>query len=178
MNALLSTTSAFISGAALGLFVALLFVTLAVFIRPVTIGFKTEKFNIQNRGFRLVEISAKQRLAYLARCGNFDVNSGFELMRRDLSISSDLIALHQRRWFLPHWFLMWQVQRLSAETIYALFKRCVTLSNIPFDIAETVSETATETVETVETVDESSAVVDDDWDYIDTEKKNHPAAPH
>lgn len=174
MNALLSTTSAFIAGATLGLFVALLFVALAVFIRPVTIGFKTEKFNIQNRGFRLVEISAKQRLAYLARCGDFDVNSGFELMRRDLSISSDLIALHQRRWFLPHWFLMWQIQRLPGETIYALFKHCVKLSNIPFDIEQKDEEKTEE-----KTVDNNSQKeIDDDWDYIDEEKKNRPAVPH
>lgn len=173
MSALLSITSAFMAGATLGLVVSLLLVAAVVFIHPITIGFKVERLNIQERGFKLVEISAAQRLAYLSRCGSFDVNSGFELMRRDLNISSDLIALHQRRWFLPHWFLMWQIQRLPGETIYTLFKHCVRLSNIPFDI-EPKEDAAVEKTE--EQTEEQAD--DDDWDYIDEEKKNRPAAPH
>ena len=176
MNTFNSALSAFCAGLSVGIVVVGLLVALAVFIRPAQVGFKSIRCELSSRWFCLVEISARQRLGYLNRCGNFDAKNGYELMRRDLAISADLIALHQRRWFIPHWLIMWQVQRLSGETIYALFKQCVTLSNIPFDIAETAGETV---AETVAAVDESSETVDDDWDYIDPEKKNHPAAaPH
>lgn len=172
MNELDSMLWILVMGGLLGAIATGILIGLAVLISPQKIGFKTEKFRIQKRWFTLLEISAAQRLAYLSRCGNFDINNGFELMRRDLSISSDLIALHQRRWYLPHWYLMWQIQRLPGETIYTLFKHCVKLSNIPFDIEDKAEETAEDKAE--EAAEEEA---EDDWDYIDEEKKRHPAVP-
>jgi hypothetical protein len=168
-----SLSSAFCAGLSVGLIITMLLTVMVVFIRPSRLGYKSELHEVVGRWFRLVEISAQQRLNYLEWCGKFDVNNGYELMRKDLAISADLIALHQQRWFVPHWFLAWQVKRLSGETIAELFRRCVRLSNIPFDIEERPvdkTETVTETVA-------GDANPDDDWDYIEEEKKNQPVAP-
>ncbi len=168
-----SLSSAFCAGLSMGLIVTMLLMVMVVFIRPSRLGYKMERHEVVGRLFRLVVISGQHRLDYLDRCGQFSVNNGYELMRKDLAISADLIALHQRRWFAPHWFLMWQVKRLPAEVIFELFKHCVRISNIPFDIEERPVDDAETIAETVA----SDANPDDDWDYIEEEKKNQPVAP-
>jgi len=128
--------------------------------------FKSECVNISGRSFELVELTAQQRVEYMRRCAGLNSSDGYELIRDDLAVSADLIALHLRRLIYPNkWVLFW-VKRLSIETIAELFKRCVTLSNIPFDIKE-----QDETFETLTEADQG----EDDWDYLDSEKKSSPA---
>lgn len=131
-------------------------------------GFKSERVSVLGRHFLLVEITALHRLNYLKRCGSLNAQDGFEMMRDDLQVSTDLIALHLRRWYLPRWFIAFTIRQLSAATIAELFRHCVALSGIPFSI---------EPAEPVDSVEGSDAL-DDDWDYIDEEKKQHPAARH
>lgn len=169
------------AGFMLGLIVMGFACLLMVLIKPVRNGYKVESFSVADRLYRLAEISAGARLDYFERCAKFNVNNGFELMRKDLLISADLIALHQRRWFIPHWFLMWQVKRMSADAIAELFKHCVAVSNIPFAIqpvdetddaieSETVSEPVATSVAPPVTEAET-----DDFDYPDDGKKPQPA---
>jgi hypothetical protein len=101
-------------------------------------------------------------------------------MRKDLLMSTDLIALHQRRWFTPHWFLMWQVARMPGETIAALFRHCVVLSNVPFEIQPVATEdvegeTVAATVAEIAESEQSEADKDADWDVLEDEKKQQPA---
>ncbi|MEY8247306.1 MAG: hypothetical protein RPT11_02895 [Bermanella sp.] len=131
-----------------------------------SLGFKSAVVTVQGRRFQLLELSALQRVDYLQRCAKINSNDGYQLIRDDLAISADLIALHQRSRVFPRWLAhRWRVQaikRLPVETIATLFKRCVALSNIPFDIQE---EPATDVT------DATPATDDDDWDYLDAEKK-------
>jgi hypothetical protein len=134
-------------------------------------GFKSDTVSILGRRFLLIEITALQRLEYLKRCGAMSAKDGFELMRDDLRVSTDLIALHLRRWYLPRGFIAFRIQQLSAPTIAELFRHCVTLSGIPFSIESLASDN-----EAV-TGDEPAADDDvdvDDWDYVDQEKKSRP----
>jgi len=165
------------AGFMLGLIVMGFACLLMVLIKPTRIGFKVESFLVAGCTFELAELSAAMRLSYFKRCAKFSVRDGFELMRKDLLVSADLIALHQRRWFIPHWFLMWQVKRMSADAIAELFRHCVVMSNIPFTIqpvdeteGETVAATVTETAES-----EQSETETDDFDYPDDGKKTSPA---
>ncbi len=126
--------------------------------------YKTDTISILGRPFKLVELTAQQRVEYMKRCAGIGSSDGYELIRDDLSISADLIAMHLRHsWWPSSWVLFW-VKRLSVETIAQLFKRCVTLSNIPFNIVE---EDQTDSIE--------AANDSDDWDYIEEEKKPNPA---
>lgn len=174
MNSIVAVMTA---GFMIGLIVAIVAGFLVIIIKPTRIGFKTDSFVVADRMFEFSEISASARLDYFKRCAKFSVNDGFELMRKDLLISADLIALHQRRWFIPHWFLMWQVKRMSADAIAELFRHCVAVSNIPFTIqsvdeteSEAVAATVTETAEC-----EQSEAETDDFDYPDDGKKTSPA---
>jgi hypothetical protein len=126
-------------------------------------GFKSDTVSILGRRFLLIEITALQRLEYLKRCGAMSAKDGFELMRDDLRVSTDLIALHLRRWYLPRGFIAFRIQQLSAPMIAELFRHCVTLSGIPFSIEPTAD--ADDDIETD---------IDDDWDYVDEEKKSRP----
>ena len=119
--------------------------------------------NVLGLSFTLIEIPAQDRLDYLKRCMKLSASDGFEFMRDDLIVSTDLIALHLRRWYLPRWVVAFRLRRLSAAVIAELFLSCVTLSNLPFSIVK----------------DEDSAELDlnDEWDWVDdeNEKKNRPA---
>lgn len=126
-------------------------------------GYKFLTVEILGRVFTLVEISALQRLEYLKRCMKLNASDGFEFMRDDLIVSTDLIALHLRRWYLPRWFVVFRLRRLSAATIAELFRSCVTLSNLPFSIVKD---------EPIASTDD----LDDEWDWIgdEDEKKKRP----
>lgn len=125
--------------------------------------YKTETISLLGRKFNLVELNAQQRVEYMRRCAGIASTDGYQLIRDDLNISADLIAMHLRRSLWPSsWVLFW-VKRLSVETIAHLFKRCVTLSNIPFNI-----------VEEPETISLEAANDNDDWDYLEDEKKSSP----
>ena len=165
------------AGFMLGLIVAGFAVLLMVLIKPVRIGFKTKSYCVESRWFSLTEVSALMRLQFLERCSKFEGADGFKLFRKDLAISADLIALHQRRWFIPHWFLVLQVKRMPGETIAELFRHCVKLSSIPFAIEETVSDDELVVAETVsESVAETETVAEvDDFDYPNDGKKPPPA---
>lgn len=169
----------FSTGLCVGIIITIVLMAMVVFIRPSRLGFKTERKQVSDRWFYLLQLSAQQRVDYLKRCGEFEVESGFQLMRRDLEISADLIALHLRRWFIPHRFLMFQIKRLPDETIYQLFHFCVRFSNIPFDIKERedLDETKQETVSVDSKADKTEIPLEDDWDYLEEEKKPRPAAP-
>lgn len=136
----------------------------------VPAGYKFLTVDILGRVFTLVEISALQRLEYLKRCMKLNASDGFEFMRDDLIVSTELIALHMRRWYLPRWVVAFRLRRLSAATIAELFRSCVTLSNLPFSI------TSDDDLQR----SDPSLVLDDDpdneWDYVDDEgeKKKRP----
>ena len=122
--------------------------------------------------FTLVEIPAQDRLDYLKRCMKLNASDGFEFMRDDLIVSTDLIALHLRRWYLPRWVVAFRLRRLSAAAIAELFRSCVTLSNLPFSIVK--DDDVNDGLQRSDPFIESS---DDEWDWVDDEyeKKNRPA---
>ena len=126
-------------------------------------GFKRAQVNLSGRQFNLLELTALQRVEYMKRCSMYSSTNGYELMRNDLLISTDLIALHLRTGYTPMILIRWRVRRLSIDTIAELFAKCVELSNIPFDIKPDESA--------------ENTAPDDDWDYIDEEKKTRAAAP-
>lgn len=137
----------------------------------VPAGYKFLTVDILGRIFTLVEISALQRLEYLKRCMKLNASDGFEFMRDDLVVSTDLIALHLRRWYLPRWVIAYRLRQLSAGTIAELFRSCVTLSNLPFSI--TSDDEPQRSDPSLEPVDD----LDNEWDYVDDEgeKKKRPA---
>ena len=158
-------------------FILFLVVVLAVLLvkiiktSAVPEGYKFLTVEILGRVFTLVEISALQRLEYLKRCMKLNASDGFEFMRDDLVVSTDLIALHLRRWYLPRWVIAYRLRRLSAGAIAELFRSCVTLSNLPFSI--TSDDELQRSDPSLESVDDP----DNEWDYVDDEgeKKKRPA---
>lgn len=131
-------------------------------------GFNFASVSILGRSFLLIEITALQRMQYLQRCTKLSALDGFELMGNDLKISTDLIALHLRRWYLPRGFIAFRIRQLSAATLAELFRQCVQLSGLPFSIVKD-----DESDDSLQHRDSQP----DDWDYVDDEdeKKSRPA---
>jgi hypothetical protein len=94
--------------------------------------FKTRVVEVAGCRWCLTEISAQQRLDFLERCTGFDPKNGFELLRNNIALSADLLALHQRRWYWPQGWLRWRARRLPDPVLAELFNHCVQLSNLPF----------------------------------------------
>ena len=134
-------------------------------------GYRFLVVDVLGRVFTLVEISALQRLEYLKRCMKLNASDGFEFMRDDLIVSTELIALHLRRWYLPSWFISYQLRRLSAAAIAELFRNCVELSNLPFSISKDDDQERAATAEP-----DTESDPDNEWDYVDDdgEKKQRP----
>ena len=140
----------------------------------VPAGYRSVVVNVLGLSFTLVEIPAQQRLDYLKRCMKLNASDGFEFMRDDLIVSSELIALHLRRWYLPRWFVAFRLRRLTAATIAKLFQNCVELSNLPFSIVKDDGDDLQRSDPSLESSDDS----DNEWDYVDEEdeKKKRPVA--
>lgn len=105
-------------------------------------GFKTQAVETHGLTFRLTEISAQQRVDFLQRIAGYKSETGFELIRNDLAISADLIALHMQHPLKPRWVVQRQVRNLSARVIADLFNACVELSNLPFRVSQKAGEDA------------------------------------
>lgn len=172
----------FYLGLGLGILLAVIVGAAVVLIKPQRHGYLKDRCSIKGRYYELTEIPVGVRLKYLERCSKFGPSDGFELMRKDLEISSDLIALHLGRWFIPHRYLMWQMSRLPSKTIAILFRQCVKLSNIPFDIQPIDHDETGSNDEVSEQKPDESADVepaeDDDFDYPDDGKKPQPTHAH
>lgn len=142
----------------------------------VPAGYRSAVVNVLGLSFTLVEIPAQQRLDYLKRCMKLNASDGFEFMRDDLIVSSELIALHLRRWYLPRWFVAFRLRRLTAATIAKLFQSCVELSNLPFSIVK--DDGVADDLQRSDPSLESSDDPDNEWDYVDEEdeKKKRPVA--
>ncbi len=123
-------------------------------------GFKSQRVEVQGAAFNLIELSAQQRIDYLRRASTYNANNGFELIDNNLAITSDLIALHLRRRFLPQWLVRRKVRNLPDSVLVELFSVCVDLSNIPFAIRP-VESGADSDVSADELADSSSDPEDD-----------------
>lgn len=165
-------------------FILLLFVAIAVVLivlaklfakTGVPAGYRFAVVNVLGLSFTLVEIPAQQRLDFLKRCMKLNASDGFEFMRDDLLVSTELIALHLRRWYLPRWVVAFRLRRLTAATIAELFRSCVELSNLPFSIVRDVDDDLQRSDPSLESADDP----DNEWDYVDDEdeKKKRPVVP-
>jgi hypothetical protein len=158
------------------LLLAVVLKTLSVTIAKSAIpaGYRSAVVNVLGLSFTLVEIPAQQRLDYLKRCVKLSASDGFEFMRDDLIVSTELIALHLRRWYVPRGVIAFRLRRLTAATIAELFRSCVTLSNLPFSIVkdDDVDDGLQRSDPSLESSD------DDEWDWVDgeDEKKKRPVA--
>jgi hypothetical protein len=159
------------------LLLAVVLKTLSVTIAKSAIpaGYRSAVVNVLGLSFTLVEIPAQQRLDYLKRCMKLSASDGFEFMRDDLIVSTELIALHLRRWYMPRGVIAFRLRRLTAATIAELFRSCVTLSNLPFSI---VKDDETAEPDNLIAAADPAGDPDDEWDWVDgeNEKKKRPVA--
>jgi hypothetical protein len=145
-----------------------------IWLMPVAgAGFKTKRF--EHLGWRvvLVELTAQQRIEFLQRSVGVGSDESVSIIVKNLVMAVDVGSLHMRRWYMPAWFIQWRLRRLPDELLAALFRECVQLSQLPFDIEQTEVEPEA----SLKSIDEEIAA-SDGWDYLDEEpeKKPSPAA--
>lgn len=95
--------------------------------------FNTECVEVGSRRWTLTELSALQRLTFIERyVEQTPGETGFKVLRSNLELSAEFVALHRRRWYVPHWYLVWRYKRLPDSVLALLFNHCARLSNMPF----------------------------------------------
>lgn len=162
----------------LGLLLSIVLVKWLVFLLSKSVvpsGRKSATVSILGRVFLLVEISAEHRLDYLKRCMTLDATDSFQFMRDNLTVSSELIALHMQRWYLPRRYTAFCIRQLTDAAIAELFRECVAISGLPFSIVK--NDEADSQLQRSDLSVESEHNSDDEWDWVDDEdeKKNRPA---
>ena len=136
-------------------------------------GFKSASFEYKGWKTVLVELTAQQRIEFLQRSVGVGSDESVSIIVKNLVMAIDVGSLHMRRWYMPAWFIQWRLRRLPDELLAALFRECVQLSQLPFDIEQTEVEPEA----SLKSIDEEIAA-SDGWDYLDEdpEKKPNPAA--